>query len=304
MSAAEAPAAGATVCLGEILAEWIFRSPTGLPANRTVIAEKVGRELGGAALNVSWYFGQLGRSCRLVAPIGRADRETARTTLASCGIESGGLVPVPGDTDTLFTVLSKEAHRSVYALSSWPAGTRELLLERCSGAQSLILNGGRHPEIRDCYRTLARTGAAPLLTFNPSYAIFEYARDELAAIFEKAQVTVLNGQEFEFLERNLGKLEPQRLATNPPQIVAVTLGREGVRVLSAEDSFELPSFTSRDGVAIGAGDAFFAGFLHRFLEGAPLRESTRHGLALAAIVVESNRVRTAVSAEEVQRRMS
>lgn len=294
---------GDTICIGETLAEWIFHYDEGLPENQTVIAEDAKKVLGGAALNVYWYFMQLDHASRLVAPVECADQEMAEAIFADNRVGATDFIPIPGGTDTLFTVVDKESHRSVYAMSSWAPGTRDLVLESCSEAKNLILNGGRHEELRICYREFAVANAASFVAFNPSYAIFAYSADELATIVERAQVTVVNAQEFDFLESCIGELKPERLRTDIAQVVAVTRGADGVSVLSGDGTFELPSLTFSDRIALGAGDAFFAGFLHRLLNGASPLESTRYGLGLAAIVVDSNQVRVAVSEEEVRQQL-
>lgn len=73
--------------------------------------------------------------------------------------------------------------------------------------------------------------------------------------------------------RELGKLA---------RTVAVKLGAEGVLVFNQGEFFRIPARKVRAIDTTGAGDSFNAGFLARFLQGAPIRECAHAGVAAAA----------------------
>lgn len=305
MSLQEVPAPIDTACLGEVLAEWIFDLEwDDLAPNRTIVVKGVSRDLGGAAVNVYWYLRQLGRRSRFIAPVGRADVSKIRAMLDPDGSGSLHTIPIDEDSDTLFSIVGKETHRSIYSLCDWPVSIETRLFNSCITADPLILNGGRHPELRKCYLRLAKNSSAALVAFNPSYAIFEYSRSELTTLFERANITVVNRDEFTHLESVLGYCLPTQDLADREHITLVTDGPAGVEIIGATESLHLPSFTSRDGVVIGAGDAFFAGFIHRFLDCTDVHQSTRFALALAAMVVDANEIRTVVSEGDVLRRLA
>ncbi len=70
-----------------------------------------------------------------------------------------------------------------------------------------------------------------------------------------------------------------------PAIVVVKLGAEGSVVLCGEESVALPALPTEARDAVGAGDAFDAGFLHSLMQGWPLAEALAFGNAVASIYV-------------------
>jgi len=56
-------------------------------------------------------------------------------------------------------------------------------------------------------------------------------------------------------------------------VIVVKMGNEGSLLVFNDQQIQKPAFLNRDVVdAIGAGDSFNAGFIHKFLQGAPLDE--------------------------------
>lgn len=73
--------------------------------------------------------------------------------------------------------------------------------------------------------------------------------------------------------RELGKLA---------RTVVVKLGARGVLVFTEGETFRVAALKVRAVDTTGAGDSFNAGFLARFLRGAPIRECAQAGVAAAA----------------------
>jgi sugar/nucleoside kinase (ribokinase family) len=69
------------------------------------------------------------------------------------------------------------------------------------------------------------------------------------------------------------------------RIVVVKRGAKGVYVRSPEGAFEVPAVRARVVDTTGAGDSFNAGFLSRFVRGAPLGECARAGVEAGARAV-------------------
>jgi sugar/nucleoside kinase (ribokinase family) len=69
------------------------------------------------------------------------------------------------------------------------------------------------------------------------------------------------------------------------RIVVVKRGEKGVYVHSPEGAFEVPAVRTRVVDTTGAGDSFNAGFLSRFVRGAPLGECARAGVEAGARAV-------------------
>ncbi|MFA7158999.1 MAG: PfkB family carbohydrate kinase, partial [Kiritimatiellia bacterium] len=57
-------------------------------------------------------------------------------------------------------------------------------------------------------------------------------------------------------------------------------------------------------IAIGAGDAFLAGFLFEMFRGAPLVDAARFALVMAAFAAESLQVRAEISEKQIRKRIA
>ena len=70
-----------------------------------------------------------------------------------------------------------------------------------------------------------------------------------------------------------------------PQVVVVTLGREGCLAVTADDEVRCPGFETEVVDTTGAGDCFNAAFLTGYLSGWSLERMANFGNAAAALSV-------------------
>ncbi|MEH1869092.1 MAG: carbohydrate kinase family protein [Nostoc sp.] len=297
------------VCVGDIIVECIVRQPSLPPADVTVILDYVHQEMGGPAFNICWYLSHFGRHPRLVGPFGRHNQVLVDKTLSSAQLEKIGLVPIEGDSDFLVSVLTEYHHHSIYLRSTLPDTITTEIYSRCNKSRCLILTGSRHSLIRKTLIKLVNTFQGEFLAFNPSYAIYEYEKNELAYLLSKANVTIMNKQEAEHAcqllsTRNIDQLFKHMVVGS----LIVTLGAEGVHIYYKEGILrknKICSFATVTSTnAIGAGDALFAGFLHEMLNGKSLSDAAQFGSVMAAYVVESSQIRVHISEHQVRQRLN
>jgi sugar/nucleoside kinase (ribokinase family) len=74
----------------------------------------------------------------------------------------------------------------------------------------------------------------------------------------------------------------RRLANGRTRVVA-KLGAEGAMTLEEGEVVHVPAFPVKTVDTTGAGDSFNAGFLHRWLQGAPVLDCLRLGAACGAL---------------------
>lgn len=291
------------LCVGDLMVECVLRSPS-LPArNRTLIVDGIPWQVGGSAFNMCWYFQRLGRAVRLVAPYGRRSEVVIKEALRTGRLDSSGLVAVEGDTDSLLTVWSGDSHRSIYIRARLPKGIDTILLAKCHGAKQLIVAGSRHRAVRKTIVNLIASQRIDVLGFNPSYAVYEFQPRELAHILKRARVTVLNEQECKHVCKVREVRRAEELARYVGGILIVTRGGKGARVYYRSLVAEIGSLARESVFSLGAGDAFFAGFLHMFLRQATPEDAARFASAMAALVVEFPVVRVDLSEQDVVRRL-
>lgn len=290
------------VCVGDLMVESIFKVP-GIPKpEQTVIVDNVPRDVGGSAFNVCWYLRKLGRPIRLIGTYGHNQDAAVKSALRHARLDMSGLIPIKGNTDFLIAFSSGAGYASFYLRTTLPAKIGRTILSRCRGGKRFILIGSRHPMLRGVFRQLARKAGTEVLAFNPSYAVTEYAADEINDLLKLARVVVFNEEEGFYVNNLLGGRNLNDLAKHIPGILVVTLGARGVRVYNNIDVIKIDSFTHKEVDPLGAGDAFLGGFLHMLLKGASTRDAAHFGSALAAFVVESSSVRIDLSEAEIRRR--
>jgi sugar/nucleoside kinase (ribokinase family) len=282
------------VSLGEIMVESIFRTTSAPPMNSTIVAKGNEKELmlGGAAINVCWYLSLLGRPVRLVAPISRKHTRPLSKELSSSRIDLSHLIRGNGETDHLITILSPEGHRSIYTLGKTPGDLRRRLLSHSKTGRIIILNGGRHEGVRHAFTDLVNGSADRLVAFNPSYAIYEYAPQELVKILKNCDVCFLNEDEYRFAKK-CSKTEP--IEHMPRVAFVVTESSKGAWMFSNNHLYKYKNTVNRKGVFLGAGDGCLAGFLSGLLDELPPDRALRRGLRLAALVVKRGSIRTKIS---------
>jgi sugar/nucleoside kinase (ribokinase family) len=282
------------VSLGEIMIESIFETKSALPINSTIVARGTEKDLvlGGAAINVCWYLSLLGRPVRLVAPISNRHMKDLSSELNKSRIDLSCLIPNDGETDHLITVLSPEGHRSIYTLGTIPRNFKRKLLSQSRTGRITVLNGGRHQEVRDAFGELVDRSRDRLVAFNPSYAIYEYAPQELVKILKNCDVCFLNEDEYRFA-RKCSKTKS--IEHMPRRALVVTRSSKGAWMFSNDRLYKHRSTISREGVFLGAGDGCLAGFLTGLLDELPLEQALQRGMRLAALVVKRGRIRTKIS---------
>ncbi len=83
-------------------------------------------------------------------------------------------------------------------------------------------------------------------------------------------------------------------------IIALKLGKEGGRIITKDEEFNLGPFVNKDfHDAIGAGDSFNAGFIQKYLEGAPLQECLKNGNLMGSLNTTQAGGTAAFSSKEV-----
>jgi sugar/nucleoside kinase (ribokinase family) len=286
------------VSIGEIMVESIFNIDSDPLINSTIVVKsrREEPELGGAAVNVAWYLGSLGKSVRLIAPISSHHANILSEELNPTHIDLTKLIRTHGETDHLLTVLSPQGHRSIYTLGTIPHNLETILLNQSKSGRVIIMNGGRHQEVRQAFRSLSEKHSEKLIAFNPSYAVYEYRQDELTEIMKRCDVCFLNEDEYRFVKAG----PAGEVVENMPRLAfVVTRANKGATMFSSHRQYNVKSLLNHNGIFLGAGDACLAGFLTGLLDEVSLEQALQRGMRLAALVVERGKIRTEIAEADV-----
>lgn len=266
---------GSVICAGRIYCDLVFTGLDGVPrAGAEVFAEGISVHAGGGAFISAATFSALGRPSALwgIAP---ADPFGAvvLSEVEAAGVVATHCEPAPAGSEPQLTV-------------AMVADGDRAFLTRAPGRalpDALLPPGARHLHIGEL-RTLQEhpdligTARARGMSISLDCAWDEKRSADVAALIAAVDVFLPNEAEAAQLQR-LG------LDARAAPLTIIKRGARGSRALTdrGQVDVEAPKVEVRD--TIGAGDAFNAGFLHRWLAGAEISECLAFGNACGAATV-------------------
>ncbi|MDR0841774.1 MAG: carbohydrate kinase [Christensenellaceae bacterium] len=293
------------VALGELLVDFTY---SGISEFGQRLFEQ---NPGGAVANALCCAAKAGFKTAFIGKVGRdMHGEFLAQTLRGVGVDTSGLVIADDVFTTLaFVALSPQGERS-FSFARKPGadtclrpdeldtsileGTRILHV----GSLSLTDEPARSATLYALERA-KRAGA--VITYDPNYRASLWASEAEAAAQMRSVLPLVDMLKFSDEEAALltGKASPQEaamaLVEDGIRCVTATLGEKGAIVCSREGLRTVPGYAVSAVDTTGAGDAFWGGFLCRFLQGekapqellslAELEAYARFANATAAICV-------------------
>ncbi len=293
------------VSLGELLID--FTESGVSPAGQRLFEQNAG----GAVANLVAAASQCSAKTALLAKVG-ADMHGRflKQALVGAGVDTSGVIESEDVFTTLaFVALAANGERTFSFARKPGADTcyradelpRELLQNTKifhTGSLSLTAEPVRSATYEAI--DIARKAGA-VITYDPNYrASLWNGKDEavrfMRSLIATADIMKVSDEELPLLT---GETRPEAaadvLADQGVRIVAVTLGKDGAYVRVGRDGRYVPGFRVKAVDTTGAGDAFFGGFLSRFIaSGKSLKEVSlddcadfaRFGNATASLCVE------------------
>ncbi|MFD6925977.1 sugar kinase [Streptomyces sp. NPDC059944] len=289
------------VALGESMVTFL---PT--RAGRLADVPSFERGIGGAESNVACVLASAGHSARWVSRVG-ADGfgDHLVETVAAYGVDTSAVRRDPGrPTGIYFRTAgdrATDAHEVAYyragsAASAMTAGNTDLAATR--SARVLHLSGITAALSADCLDLMRELTAPrpgrPLVSFDVNHRPGLW-RDHpegprvLLDLARRADLVFVGDDEASDAW-DLHGARAVRDALPEPDVLVVKHGKDGAVVFDRRtpegaaraDGTFVPSLHVDVVAAVGAGDAFAAGFLSATLRGLPVRDRIRHGHLMAA----------------------
>jgi sugar/nucleoside kinase (ribokinase family) len=270
--------------VGDLLLQLISSQSQECAYQRSLLVDAAEAEYGGAPWNVAWNLDQLGWTVRLLAQHG-ADAVGRFPPLPVSGSEA--LEPVwrkRTRTDQLL-VFPNIAMPTIYLMGRLSEDELDAMLADTGKHAAIVFAGSRHPELRRRILGALFSQAAPLRVFSPSYTLYEYPAEELAAFLAHADISIVNRSEAAFLAKVFAADEAAVMVRARIAGI-VTCDEDGATIYpSGGAGFHLPSTSGVRGDVIGAGDAFLCGFIDGFLRTRDLAAAARMGIEVSAQAV-------------------
>ena len=263
------------VSLGELLIDFTEsgRSPAGMRLFE--------QNAGGAVTNLLCAAAQCGAKTGYIGKVG-ADMHGAflKQSLINAGVDVRGLI----EADDVFTTLAFVALQSngerEFSFARKPGADTQLcsdevntdMLEHTRIFHTGSLSLTQEPVRSATYEAIDRAKAAgAIISYDPNYrASLWGSKDEairyMRSLISTADIMKVSDEELPLLT---GETDPEQatdvLLDQGVKLVAVTLGNKGAFIRVRNESRLVPGFRSNAIDTTGAGDAFFGGFLYRFL---------------------------------------
>lgn len=289
------------VSIGELLIDFV----PGEPGVSLLQAATFRKAAGGAPANVAVQVARLGGKSAFIGRVGDDPfGHYLRDTLAAAGVDVRGVILDGSAPTTLaFVSLSQDADRD---FSFYRTGTADTRLNISDLDRQLLDQAGvlhycsvslSHEPARSATlhaAQLARASGA-LVSFDVNWrpALWDDGNEGLRQIREailEADLLKLSETELELL---CGTTDPDSAAdllSDRLRLVVVSLGAEGVQLVTRGSSVHVPSFPVTPADTTGAGDALAGALLHELSldpqlihKPAALLAATRRATAVAAL---------------------
>ncbi|MFE4451999.1 sugar kinase [Streptomyces sp. NPDC056796] len=291
------------VCLGESMVTFLPSRPgplAGVPS--------FGRGIGGAESNVACALAAAGHRAKWVGRVG-ADGfgDHLVDTIAGYGVDTSAVRRDPGRPTGIYFRTATDRATDTHEVAYYRAGSaasamspRNVPYEDLLPTRVLHLSGITAALSADCLALLhdltAPREGRPTVSFDVNHRPGLWREGEagpevLLDLARRCDLVFVGEDEAEEAWGVHGT-EAIREALPEPGVLVVKRGSEGVIVFSrtgtgaAGDTVTtVPSLRVDVVAAVGAGDAFAAGFLSATLRGLPVRDRARHGHLMAAAVL-------------------
>lgn len=255
--------------------------------DQKVTGRLVGRLPGGTVANFACAASRLGLRVGFLGSVGDDEAgRLVREDFRSFEVATDGLRVLPGQ-ETQFTVilLDETGEKAIVVVSTYQE-TMELDAETRSyiaGARALYTM----PYDLDQFKKVAT--AARALNTQVVIDVEPTLGASLGALKEILAHTDIAFFNREGLTSAMGDLElskaAQQMLDYGPEVVVVTLGKEGCLVVDGDETVECAGFVVEVKDTTGAGDCFNAAFLAGYLWGWPLSKIATFANAAAALSV-------------------
>jgi sugar/nucleoside kinase (ribokinase family) len=280
---------GRIVVVGDVIND-VLVMPRGELRHDTDTPSTIRPRPGGSAANTAAWLGSLGAPVDFVAAVGTSDAEYHAQLfrdhgVTPClqvepGLPTGTIVIIiEGETRTMLTERGANAAISSAAVTDPMLADAAILV--VSGYS--IFDGFGVAGIRDLIGRAAAAGVGVAVTLGSLGYLTDFGAEEFQAAVDGAQLAFLNADEGQFLT---GESDPDRVARKLSTLferAILTVGADGVIVIErGRPHVRVPAPAARLIDPTGAGDAFAAGFLERWLATGDMVAAAEAGVYVAA----------------------
>jgi ribokinase len=260
-----------------------------IPLDKKIEIDKVLEFTGGSATNVAATMAKCGKKVASIAKIGNDENsEFILKDLKSRGINTDYMVRTEGESSFSNVVVSKNGHMILLIYRGventiklddikFDFKTRWLYIGPLGGDSYKIL-----PEV---VKTAKESGAK--IAMNPGSTELSMKLRKMEPILADIDIINMNDEEakrFIGYGNDLKNLARLRKAVKSAAII--TRGDRGSLIAFGDDTYEAGAYSTKQINFVGAGDAFFSGFINSIMDKKDVNEAVSFGSYNASNVIK------------------
>ena len=278
------------LCAGEINVDLVLQGYTEFPVpGKEVLVQDFAMVMGSATAIMAMGLARLGTPVAFVGRVGEdAFGHFCLEQLASRGLDLSRVIRGGGVQTGLTVAITHPLDRAlvtylgaISALTGQDVPTTSMAGCHHLHSSSFFFQEGLRPDFPDLF---ARAQAAGLTTsLDTGYDSHEQWDGGLRATLAHTDLFFPNEVELAAITGTDDPAEGLRRLQNGRTRVVAKLGKSGAMTLEGGRVVQVPAYPVVTVDTTGAGDSFNAGFLHRWLQGAPIVECLQLGAACGAL---------------------
>ncbi len=266
------------ICIGAALVDMVAKVERHPQEDDEVFVSDLKLLSGGAAANTAYACAKLGLRTAFIGKIGYNDEFGDKITDDFNKVDLDiSLIKYSKDYETgsAYVALNPEGNRKIYAYSGAAnyLSKEDIVSEEILRSKVIYLSSLKNIEPFIEAAEIARENDIHVI-LNPGMLIIDQGLDNVIQLFKKIEILILSQREYKTL-LNIHKqdLSEEDILNNVNilqklgiKVIIVTMGSKGAFLINEKDSAIIPAEKVKNIIdTTGAGDAFSAGFIYRFV---------------------------------------
>lgn len=283
--------------VGDVNADVIINGLEQYPmADQEVFVNNIQLRMGGSAANVAMCLAKLGTDTTLFASVANDNLGSyIREQLSNAGVQlyastTAGIEETNQSTGISVAISGKDSRSFIsYMGTNACLNTEELDLNRLSQFDHVHLSAYAPSILLDQYSELAKRAhlAGCTTSLDLGWTDEIIGNKKILSLLREIDVFFPNLNEARLLSGKDSKKEAAVFLSNfVRDVVVITNGAEGASAFRGNECIQ-KSYKVQAVDAVGAGDAFDAGFLHSYIQSRSLDQCVCYGTACGSYVVQS-----------------
>lgn len=263
--------------------DYILKVPSFVKEDSEMFIEEINTSPGGSALNFAVNLSRLGIRTGLLTRLGNdASGKLIADKLNQEGVDTSHCTKINEKTGMAFISVDDYGKRSIY---SFPGANAKLDLKK---EEIDYIKSAKLIHLAGVYWEIAGEVAkyASNLSFSPGSLLSSYGVDKLKKVIKRTEFLFLNQREVNILTNYNLDEGAQLLLDEGASKVIITLGNAGAKFYTKDNTFTAPTKKIKALDSTGAGDAFAAGFIFKYLQGEDSKESLEFANQIASSCVK------------------